>query len=592
MEDGVRSCTVPPSKPSGLKAMSTISDGNSPPESRNGDSSMPVDHAERRPPELERGLPGPSDAWPSQSLEAQKVIEFMKEQFKQQEELLRRFLQPPEALPFGGRQISLDSGRRSLASRGSRPSTRKEVEPEPAPAPIPRVTIATSASQQARKMAEQASHFSSGTDSLHVEGEVSPPTQPQPASGFRLPWVHGNTFGCAMVLVILLNVIVVGVEVQLSASLGADEIPEALDVLNFFFVAFYVVELVLKWVSSGTWYHFRGPDYAWNLFDFAFVVLSLMEVVIDVVISSLETSSVNVNSIRVFRLLRLARVLRGIRVMRVLRFVGSLRQLLHSILNTLKSLFWTLLLLLLLFFAVGAALTQVTADHCRLEAMQASGNINAVPHCESPEFSQYWGNLFESMLTLFMAISNGISWVAVIAPLREVSPLAVFVFLSYVVFVYFAVLNVVTGVFCQSAMESAASDKEMAAMLHLCNQKKYVDTIRGIFKDMDGDESEIVTIDEFQDAIKTETLSAFLESIDISTTDAWSLFRIIDADKSGCIDVEEFVNGCLSLRGSAKAIQVAKMSLENSALRNAIADMRLEIGEIRKRICAAVTIRA
>jgi len=46
------------------------------------------------------------------------------------------------------------------------------------------------------------------------------------------------------------------------------------------------------------------------------------------------------------------------------------------------------------------------------------------------------------MLTLFMAITNGLSWDDAIRPLRDVSYVAVFLVVIYVTIAVFAILNV------------------------------------------------------------------------------------------------------------------------------------------------------
>lgn len=49
------------------------------------------------------------------------------------------------------------------------------------------------------------------------------------------------------------------------------------------------------------------------------------------------------------------------------------------------------------------------------------------------------------MLSLFMSISGGVSWENVISPLKKISTAWVVVYLFYISFTYFAVLNVVTA---------------------------------------------------------------------------------------------------------------------------------------------------
>ena len=47
----------------------------------------------------------------------------------------------------------------------------------------------------------------------------------------------------------------------------------------------------------------------------------------------------------------------------------------------------------------------------------------------------------EGMLTLFMAITNGVSWDDTIRPLREVSKVAIMFVVAYVALAVFAILN-------------------------------------------------------------------------------------------------------------------------------------------------------
>lgn len=66
-----------------------------------------------------------------------------------------------------------------------------------------------------------------------------------------------------------------------------------------------------------------------------------------------------------------------------------------------------------------------------------------------------------------------------------------------------------------------------------------------------------------------------MQSLGISTDDVWTLFLLIDVDDNGVVDIEEFVAGCMQLRGPAQSLQVAKMAYENKLTRNTAAQMGL-----------------
>jgi len=271
---------------------------------------------------------------------------------------------------------------------------------------------------------------------------------------------------------------------------------------------------------------------------------------------SADSGSVtNSSQLRLVRSIRLARALRGVRVVRLFRYVSALRTLALCIVSTVGSLIWTLVLLVLLWYTFGVLQTQLVSDHCRDAAIEITGNPNAKPLC--PSDYRHWRTVSDSMLTLFMSITGGLSWEDALSPLRNASPVAVIFMVVYIVMTVFAVLNVVTGVFCNTAIESANADKDIAVIKQLQKHSSHVEALRKIFEEIDADSLDVVSIHDLEEAMQQQKLSSFLESMGIST--------------------EEFVSGCLQGRGPAKSIQLVKMSYENKVTRQALKKVGMEI---------------
>merc|ERR1719428_541370 len=104
------------------------------------------------------------------------------------------------------------------------------------------------------------------------------------------------------------------------------------------------------------------------------------------------------------------------RVFRVFRFFRELRIVVMSILSTLRSLFWTLVLLLTVIYIFSVTI---------LYALIGSGS--AVLHT-----SVYFSSTGRALLTLFQATTNGIDWMQVSDELDEVSPLLSIFFVCYI----------------------------------------------------------------------------------------------------------------------------------------------------------------
>lgn len=391
-------------------------------------------------------------------------------------------------------------------------------------------------------------------------------------------------FTYGIMSVILANMILLGVEVDFTARLPQNEVPPWFVLANAVVVLIFVVELFILFTATGVKNFFCGPDRSWNIFDFSIIAWSVLETSIELWALTVATpeAQVSASHLRFVRTMRLVRAFRGVRVVRLLRYVSALRTLVLSIISSMASLCWTLALLVLLFYSFGIVFTQLVMDYCRDEAVRSTGDVNAQPVCPN-NVAFYWASVPESMLTLFTAITGGMNWEDAMVPLRLISPLAASCFVFYIAIAVLAVVNVVTGVFCSTAMESASADKEIATMKQLQRKNAQVADLRRVFQEI-VDEENLVNLQEFQNAMNLPRFANFLESMGISTEDIAILFTVIDADRSGFIDLDEFVQGCLQLHGPAKSLQLAKMSFENKITRQAIkaigsalVEMRLEM---------------
>jgi len=373
-------------------------------------------------------------------------------------------------------------------------------------------------------------------------------------------WAFGlassATFQACIMLLILLNLVMLGVEVDVASSLGPEEEdPVIFQVLNITIVVVFIFEIVVKIMGFGFNHFFYGPERWWNAFDLVIITTSVIETFLDLLTKTMESSTVDSSHLRIMRFMRLARALRGVRVMRLVRFIGALRSIVFAIMSTLWSLVWTLVLLVLLFYCFAVILAQLVSDHCRFSS-----------HCDAM-LQRHWASVPESMLTLFLSITGGLSWTEALEPLRTVSGVAFSCLIVYVFLSYFAILNVVTGVFCNNAIESSKADKDIAIMKQMEWHKGQLRALKGVFNEIDNDKSNKVSIKELEVAMSQEKLASFMESMDISTQDIWTLFLILDADGSGEISFEEFVSGCMQLQGPAQSVQLARMRYENKVMR-------------------------
>lgn len=350
---------------------------------------------------------------------------------------------------------------------------------------------------------------------------------------------------------VLLNIVAIGAQVDYMARHHVDAVPELYILFNRVFCFLFVVELLLRLLVYGgsLFVDTRGRLQTGNVFDCVLVILQVAEEVLAYVGAMSNTLRLNFTFMRVLRFFGVVRVFRSVRI---LRLISELRVLVVSIGMCLRSLAWTVVLLLLVIYVFGIWLTQITVYYQILDS------------AELLELETYYGDVGSSILSLFQAITGGIDWRQAVDPLmRHVSPLLAPVFVFYIVFAVFAVFNIVTGIFVSLGLQSAKEDTDFFM----------VSNLKQLFKSNKISLTGSLSWKEFESLLRNKStyLVNYFRAIDVDPCEAKGVFQLLDLDGSGTIDAEEFLNGCLRLRGPAKALDLAVLMHEVKEIRK---DMR------------------
>ncbi|CAK0811153.1 unnamed protein product [Prorocentrum cordatum] len=373
-------------------------------------------------------------------------------------------------------------------------------------------------------------------------------------------FVMSPAFTLALGLLIISSALLVGIETQVFSSLSyqasdSTEVRIVFSTLNYVVTFLFTVEMAARLYVYR--HDFFFTERWWNLFDLAILLLALCEVALELAVSWFPglANSVfdNGGAAKMMRLIRLTRLLRLVRTFRQLK---PLRMLVRSIMAAGKSVFWALLLLIMIMFTFGVILTQAVTEHT------AGGT-----RIEDESLIQFYGDLYRTIVSLWMAVSGGISWIELTMPLeRTGNSIWTLMFLVYILIVYFFILNVsMTGVFCQNAIEGAAQDLDLTLEAQVREKQVHVERLALLFHELNDDTEDRdmeLSLDELQVLLGKQKVQSWFRSLDIDATQTWKLFKIIDADDSGTVSLEEFVGGCLQLRGPATRVDVESLKWE------------------------------
>lgn len=361
--------------------------------------------------------------------------------------------------------------------------------------------------------------------------------------GKMLRRLHGPTAQLIVSLVIVTHAVLTGYSAEVAYQVEVNKAPRVawLEASEVFFLLFFTVELGVRVLVERFCFLF-GREWRWNLLDSVLVTVSIADVVL-----SESAQSTALASFSVGRFFRLARFFRLMRLPRVMRHCQSLRLILYAILDSMTSLGWCFLLVACFMYGF-ACLVVYGVVNFMVEEGVASGH--------GAELHQWWGGMYRSMVTLFMAISGGADWAEMVDPLARVSGIYEPLFIGYIFFMVFGVLNVVVGAFVATTTQIAEEDREAQVKYEMARVEKYTGKIRRFFRDADIDRSGTLSWDEFKQYLGDPKVKAWFQTLELDVSQAHNLFELLDTDGSDQVTVDEFLKGCLRLKGQATTVDL------------------------------------
>lgn len=405
------------------------------------------------------------------------------------------------------------------------------------------------------------------------EKRVSVTTEPQIGQRFiaRLQrCLDGRWFKSTIAVNIVLNAILIGVssDVELKCALRHSEcdavMMDVLGSLNTFFTVLFTLELVVRIVARRLDFC-RGPSAGWNLLDTVVVVVSLLE----------GLAAGGGIDFKYIRLMRLTRLVRTLRVVRTLPMFTTLRTMMNAIMNSASSLMWAMILIWFTLFMFAVAFTQGVAQYVE-GASAAEGNMTF--------YNTFFSSLGMTLLTLFMSITGGVNWWEVIDAMMDISVFFAILFAFYVSLMLLALLNIVTGIFVNDALEFAKLDRELMAKFEIDRRQVDTERLRKVFLAVDISNTGKVTYEQLKvhlDSVEAKALFTVM-GLDVTNEDLSPFFESLDVEGKGYVFEDEFVMGCMKLRGCAKAVDLATLMNETEKLTTRLINLsgRLE-AEVR-----------
>jgi len=193
--------------------------------------------------------------------------------------------------------------------------------------------------------------------------------------------------------------------------------------------------------------------------------------------------------------------------------------------------------------------------------------------------AEYFPDIPVSMLTLLQFVCMD-SMGGIYRPLILQDPSLVIFFLPFILVVSIALMNLVTAVIVEGAIEQGKSDRESQNRYKQAAFKKMLPSLRAMFHKLDSDGNGKVTLEELMDAPKD--IKKHFEDI-MQVESMVELFEIVDADNSGVVDIDEFCDGIAKLVNTSQSVEAVRTLKQLQSLRTVCEDLRVMVHRVESK---------
>eukprot|EP00929_Paragymnodinium_shiwhaense_P058811 TRINITY_DN29467_c0_g1_i1.p1 TRINITY_DN29467_c0_g1~~TRINITY_DN29467_c0_g1_i1.p1 ORF type:complete len:601 (-),score=177.66 TRINITY_DN29467_c0_g1_i1:174-1976(-) len=364
-------------------------------------------------------------------------------------------------------------------------------------------------------------------------------------------FVDTNRFNLVIGVVIFVNALTMGMETDARGAAGPDgEVSMTWYILELTFCVIFLTELGIRLCVHGLQFFVMPGAKAWNVTDFLIVTMSVVDTFL---LTPLGTGA----NIRFVQMLRFARLARLVRLIRLFKIFKELWLVASGLIESLKTLTWVCFMLFGLCYVFGILLTLVVGHNDELydEYFKTSGGW---------DHEVYFRTVMRSVFTLFQVLTLD-NWSEDIA--RHVVQEQTWLFIVFVFFISlgsFGLLNIIVAVVVENTLSTSEKDQNYVKQKKERFRQTVFSQLREIFEYADLDRSGTLTIDEVEAALDKPEVYSKLKMIDFPVEDPGHMFRTLDWDDCKELTIDEFITGCMRMKGSAKSkdLLVAQVALD------------------------------
>ncbi|CAK0872655.1 unnamed protein product, partial [Prorocentrum cordatum] len=369
-----------------------------------------------------------------------------------------------------------------------------------------------------------------------------------PRSGRLASFVDGSVYKLFFGAVVLVNLWFMVQDANVRIRSPADRSMLAADSV---FLVLYVLEAVLKLAVHRLWF-FIGDDWKVNLLDMTVVISDGATLVLGTTLK-----------------LRFLKLLKVVKVFELMYHMKYLQAFIVCIQGSFASFMWSVVMLFSVYGVFSLVFMQVITNH-----------IDAIGETlDDTTFGEHFGSVGRSITTLFMVTTGGDDWAIVYTTIKETGPIGSFLFLAFIAFVNLNLLNIILGIFVDSAMKVLSPDSETLAHEYVRRDHEYARKLTNLCKTLDTDCSGRLTQEQFKLGLSQKRIPHLLAMLDLKKHSILEFFESLAkaSDHDGQVGITTFVDGCMLLKGASTNFDLQKLRAECDIAHKQIIQMLRDI---------------
>lgn len=237
-------------------------------------------------------------------------------------------------------------------------------------------------------------------------------------------------------------------------------------------------------------------------------------------------------------------------------------------------------MLMVIIFMFALSIVILVAIFLQEEPEQGQVVVGGDGATVAETLEAYFGSIGLTMLHLFMCTTGGIEWSVYYEALQPTGVINCVLFLFFVAFTQMAVLNIILGIFVDTALKNMVAENEERAAQNAAEEQQIADELREICHELDtyGNDGLLSAV-EWRRAVETRKLQYHLELAGFRVGEVKEFVdHMFTGEVEDAMHIDKFVELIMRFRGHASCFDMqmvlhevgeVKFSLQ-SAIRGAV----------------------